>query len=359
MKFLLLFLLSSTAFAKILPDNDLWKEDSKHRKFADLTEERFLELSNQVIDTMAPFAAVHGKTLMLDPLWDSTEVNAYAYPSEDRMMIEMHGGLARRPEVTEDGFQLVVCHEVGHHLAGFALYDVGGWAASEGQSDYYASHVCAKEIWKEDIAQNAMYKTIASDYIIGLCDESYDLEDDRNLCYRTAMAGKSLATLLAFGDEVFFEDRDTNKVDETYTSHPAGQCRLDTYVSGGLCTVEFNKEFIPQTEEEARETSCMSVDGYSLETRPRCWFAPKLIEEGFSFVGIDKGNGIFGLDFKDIPTGATHLRIYWGHDAFYPFTEISLDDTKNPSWGFGDKRDIKVEAVDADGKILEIYQTVL
>ena len=52
--------------------------------------------------------------------------------SFNKWVVAMFGGLARRPEVTKDAFQFVVCHEVGHHLAGWPFaYD---WASNEGQS---------------------------------------------------------------------------------------------------------------------------------------------------------------------------------------------------------------------------------
>ena len=60
----------------------------------------------------------------------------------------MFGGLARHKLVTPDGFALVACHEMGHHLGGAPRR--GGWASNEGQSDYYATTKCARRIWAED-----------------------------------------------------------------------------------------------------------------------------------------------------------------------------------------------------------------
>lgn len=358
MKFLsiLILMLSTQAFSKILPDNDLWKEDGKYRSLTDMTEERFLELADEAIEAFKPYAAIHGKVLTLDPLWDSTEVNAYAYPTANEMMVEMHGGLARRPEVTEDGFQLVVCHEIGHHLAGFAKYGPNDWAATEGQSDYYASQVCAKEIWKEDIAHNAMYETIAPDSLKGDCNEVYSSDEERHLCYRIGMAGHSLATLLAFGDNVDFDTRDQNVVDSTYPSHPEGQCRLDTYVAGGLCDVEFNKEEIPQTEEEARPTSCMRVDGYNLEARPRCWFAPSSSnQDDFSAYGVKRAEGIYAIGFKNIPPAGESIELYWGEGSWYPFVTIPVEGDSfetDSAWGLGTDKNIRVELWSDEGFLL-------
>jgi Zn-dependent protease with chaperone function len=53
----------------------------------------------------------------------------------------MFGGLARDPLVTKDGFSAVICHEIGHHIAG-APRKGFSWASNEGQADYFATTKC-------------------------------------------------------------------------------------------------------------------------------------------------------------------------------------------------------------------------
>ena len=55
--------------------------------------------------------------------------------------------------MTPDGFALVLCHELGHHLAGNPR--VQAWAANEGQSDYFSTQSCARELWSGETAENA------------------------------------------------------------------------------------------------------------------------------------------------------------------------------------------------------------
>ena len=74
----------------------------------------------------------------------------------------MFGGLARRPEITADGFLLVVCHELGHHLAGYPFID--DWAANEGQADYFATQSCTKNIWQNDNETNSTFR-VRVDYV--------------------------------------------------------------------------------------------------------------------------------------------------------------------------------------------------
>ena len=58
--------------------------------------------------------------------------------------VVIYGGL-EHPLLTLDGLTAVICHEVGHHLGGFAFKTSilgDNWAATEGQSDYFAAHRC-------------------------------------------------------------------------------------------------------------------------------------------------------------------------------------------------------------------------
>ena len=100
---------------------------------------------NRVIDLVykhyEPVVSNLGKRLVVERNWSDSTVNAYAYPKGDQMRVAMFGGLARHPEVTKDGFMMVMCHELGHHLGGAPMKS---WASNEGQSDYFAANKCFK-----------------------------------------------------------------------------------------------------------------------------------------------------------------------------------------------------------------------
>ena len=198
----------------------------------------------------------------------------------------MFGGLARRSEVTADGFALVICHELGHHLAGFPF--VQSWASNEGQSDYFATQSCARLLWGDQLEKNALSRNEIPQYPKALCDEKWTDENEQNLCYRNMLAGHSLATLLgALGRQIpNFDTPDSSIVDSTDHSHPKAQCRLDTYMAGALCSVAFNENLIPgkssptrnsrDAEIESSENLCTRYHGHTNSTRPLCWFAPNL-----------------------------------------------------------------------------------
>jgi len=279
---------SLSAHASILPPNDLHLED-KLEMVANMTEQQFKDIIEGVIAQYREPAAKQGAKLKVNALWSDSTVNASAQQSGKSWIINMYGGLARRPEVTPDGFALVVCHELGHHFAGFAFKGTT-WAANEGQSDYFASHACARRIWGSQKDVNAQFRSSVGNFEKNKCDESYTQQADRDLCYRTAEAGLSLATLLAkLGNSADprFETPDEKRVSRTYDAHPAAQCRLDTYLQGALCGKPFNAMLIPgktmrsgrnslDAEKESAQQTCTELDGQALGIRPSCWFRSRL-----------------------------------------------------------------------------------
>ncbi|MCA2959686.1 MAG: proprotein convertase P-domain-containing protein [Silvanigrellales bacterium] len=305
--FALSSLAASPAWASILPPNDLHLRDNPSI-LANMTEEQFNDIINEVVAIYKPLAAAQGATLKTNNLWSNTTVNASAQQNGNEWIINMYGGLARRAEVTPDGFAMVVCHELGHHFGGFVFYGNNDWASSEGQSDYFATQSCARQIWRSQLAENAAYASEVTGTEKQKCDGTWSTGNDRNLCYRTVAAGKSLATLLSAlnnGGVPKTDTPDRTQVRTTLTSHPQAQCRLDTYFAGSLCKAEFDENVIParnhpsgQTsiaaEEVAAQSSCMAATGWVSGNRPRCWFAPKMDFQALRFGSTDlrdKGNG--------------------------------------------------------------------
>lgn len=256
---------------RFMPENKLSELDPMVP--VNLSEAEFENVLTQVEEYYSPLVKrLYKANLFVTRDWEDSTVNAYATRSGNNWEVHMYGGLARRPEITQDGFAMVACHEVGHHLGGFPY--VQSWAANEGQSDYFSSISCARHLWKADSAKNAAAEKNIPDYPKKLCDGAWKLQEERNLCYRIALAGKSLADLLS-GSSAKFETPSKIIVKRTNNAHPAGQCRLDTYLAGALCKVNFNQELIPKTEKESSKVSCLQ----SLKQvgfRPVCWFKAKI-----------------------------------------------------------------------------------
>lgn len=279
---------SLSAQASILPPNNLDREDNLEM-VANMTEEEFKQIIEGVVAQYREPAAKQGATLKVNALWTNSTVNASAQQMGNQWIINMYGGLARRPEVTPDGFAMVVCHELGHHFAGFA-FKGSTWAANEGQSDYFATHACARRVWGKQLNVNAQFRTTVGEFEKSKCDEAYSEQTDRDLCYRTTAAGLSLATLLSklgSSEEPRFDTPDEKKVSRTNDNHPAAQCRLDTYFQAALCNKPFDALLIPgkkvsggrnslDAEKESAKYTCTELDGKSFGIRPTCWFRSRL-----------------------------------------------------------------------------------
>ncbi len=267
--------LSGIAFGDFLPENDLHLEDNLD-SIGGITEEEFDDAIDEAISFYKDIIESHNGKLSINKNWKSSTVNANASQFLGTWRVNMYGGLARRAEVTRDGFQLVVCHELGHHLGGFPK--TSSWAANEGQSDYFATLSCARELWVDDLEANAATEDIIPDYPKSLCDEAYfdDGVERMQLCYRSMLAGKSLADLLGAlkKSPVNWDKPDTKKVSRTNNAHPAAQCRMDTYMQGALCHAAFDPNIIPRTEKAAAENSCHAANEDTEGLRPRCWFKP-------------------------------------------------------------------------------------
>jgi len=287
------FFQSITALASF-PKNHLDLLDGKTT--SNLTETQFNQISDAVIALFKPVVAAHGAILQVNKHWSDSTVNAFAKQVGKVWTVDMFGGMARRPEITLDGFALIVCHEVGHHLGGYYYTDMDDdgtpirpdWGAAEGEADYFATHVCARKIFANALHLNHKFGAGVPAYVKERCDQSWTQVTDRDLCYRTAAASFSISSLLAtIGSEkpVKFETPDKSIVRRTFAAHPKAQCRLDTYFSGALCPVPFDLTVIPgrgpsstenslQSEVAASKVSCTLAGGQTLGVRPACWFKP-------------------------------------------------------------------------------------
>lgn len=245
-----------------------------------MTEEKFLDAINRVSSIYAPIVKQKGGTLKMNNLWKDDTVNASAQRMGSTWQVNMYGGLARHPLVTVDGFQLVVCHELGHHIGGAPKKGGFGsaWASNEGQSDYWGAMKCLRRVFENDDNAAVVAKMEIDAEATKRCEAIYKSEREIALCQRVAMAGKSLAMLLGDlgGDSrVAFNTPDTSKVSRTNDNHPAAQCRLDTYFSGGLCDKSINEDV---DDRDAIKGVCIKKDGYTDGVRPLCWYKPTAAE---------------------------------------------------------------------------------
>lgn len=244
----------------------------------DMTEERFNEIINLAEAAYAPIVKSKKAVLVFSRNWKDETVNASANRfGGTGWFVNMYGGLARHPLVTDDGFLLVVCHELGHHLGGAPVKGGirGYWAATEGQADYFGTLKCMRKILVNADNAAIISKMDIDSELSTQCTNAYHNENEIALCKRIGMAGKSLAMLLSsLGDNaaVHFNTPDTSVVKKTNKDHPKAQCRLDTYLAGDLCPKDFNEE---NGKKDPRVGACVKSEGYDVKmVRPLCWYKP-------------------------------------------------------------------------------------
>jgi hypothetical protein len=244
-----------------------------------LSEEQFNAVIDKLETIYSPIISNLGGRLKINRKWDDGTVNASAMRSGfgGGWIVNMYGGLARHEAITEDGFALVLCHEIGHHIGGAPKVAMGlnRWASNEGQSDYFAALKCLRNAFLNDNNDEIVRNLNAPELLIKSCTKQYKNRDDKNICIRTGMAGSSVSNLFAAmrnSTPAKFETPDTNRVSRTNDAHPAYQCRLDTYFQGALCDVPVNEDVSQKDEVPG---TCHKLSGHTLGLRPLCWFSPR------------------------------------------------------------------------------------
>ena len=100
----------------LAPNNLLLPPSDKNEGLSELEYE---EVISKVERIYSPVARENNAVLKLQRQWASPTVNAGTYRDErnKQWLVNLYGGLARHPFMTLDGYALVICHEIGHHLA--------------------------------------------------------------------------------------------------------------------------------------------------------------------------------------------------------------------------------------------------
>lgn len=265
--------LAGTAHAKkacegIFPKNDAWIGANIVNQ--GITQQEFDAVLDRVVKIYEPIVASHGAKLEFKRKWSDGTVNADTYKSGGKWIVNAYGGLARYNGMTMDGYAGVSCHELGHHLGGAPLYS-GDDMSTEGQADYHMATKCLRRYFAEDDNVRIMSGVPIDPTVVSKCTVAFVGDNEQiALCERAAMAGFVIADILRdLGQEpaIAFNTPDPSVVKSTYESHPAAQCRLDTYLESAVCPVSYTVDF---SMTDVTVGACMTGDG----ARSACWFKP-------------------------------------------------------------------------------------
>jgi hypothetical protein len=277
--FLFLLTLNQVVFgAAIIPDNDLNNPPLIIKDFDSVSERDFNLITSRLHRIYGPeIEAKSGLKFVMIADWNDGVANAYATRSVDAWNVHINGGIARAKGMTDDGFALIVCHEIGHHLGGAPrTYLYEGWASAEGQADYFATSKCLKRYYTElaleenfSISNHSIPEKVILD-----CNSVYKNLSDLQVCVRSQLASLDFAHFLNSLPDVrtpvSLEALDPKVVKGTNTNdYPRPQCRFDTLYQGSLCAIHSN---VATSDTDAKIGHCN--DESKPGTRPRCWYKP-------------------------------------------------------------------------------------
>ena len=261
-----------------LPENDLYIHPD-NKSLEGVTEEEFNQSLQRVDSIYSPIFSQKGLHLNLIKDWKNGTVNAYAKKKGRTRIVHMFGGLARFPGMTKEVIELVACHEIGHHIGGTPkrkrLFFFNTWATNEGQADYFATLKCMRRLYQDQDISAVFNDEQIPLKVKNLCQSQFTHKHDQAICLLSAKAGAIMAIGIAKIKKSkvtpdFFTP-DSRKVRRTFNSHPAAQCRLDTYFAGALCDRDYREDVASYS----KHTLCSTKQGDTLGIRPRCWFRPK------------------------------------------------------------------------------------
>jgi hypothetical protein len=284
MKTLKLFTLLVTVFTSLnllatnaIPENRLSVPDLSPLNSHVVSEADFIKITETLYKIYAPkIEEKGGVKLIMNADWSDDTVNAFATREVDSWSVHVAGGIARSPGMTEDSLALIVCHELGHHLAGAPrTFLFEGWPAAEGQADYWAASKCLKNYYQELEKDSVTISHELPEKAVKDCADVYKNLTELKVCIRSMMATQGFSNFLNALPDVKVPTSlvsfDAREVKGTNTNHyPRPQCRVDTVYRGALCNLDPN---VATSESDAKLGHCN--DTSKPGTRPRCWYKPQ------------------------------------------------------------------------------------
>jgi hypothetical protein len=227
--------------SKFMPENNLGDSDCVYCE--SLSERPVTEaVFNKIIEAGKKAYAARAKTnkekLVINNKWLDKTVNADCSRYNGIVTVNMYGGLARRDEITPEGFALVLSHELNHAYGGAPFYTNSDRMSGEGQADYMSTKDAYAKI--AALVPELQQDITTDSFVLNTCTKTYGNQTNNKYrdCLHALEGGKALANLLAVlnGDTVAnYETPDPTVVKKTITTYPATtQCRLDSYLLGEL-----------------------------------------------------------------------------------------------------------------------------
>jgi hypothetical protein len=239
-----------------------------------VTEAQSSDILSRLSALFSQDVAARGGRLDIQEL-DTDQFDAFADETPDGdFQVRLTKGVRFQENMSVDGYTLIACHEIGHHIGGFPIF-TDAVMSVEGEADYFGNLKCMRR-YLASLAPNELFNSPAPSLnLIARCTQKFSNATDIRVCARSLQASVDLGEVLDVmsGLKVVpgrLDTPDSSVVSETFEDHPATQCRVDIYRAGALCEVSF-REAISRTDPDVGVCNA-KVD--PAEQRPRCFFAP-------------------------------------------------------------------------------------
>lgn len=247
----------------------------------------YQKLIGEIFAEFSPEISRHSASTEIIFHEKSSGTGAFTWRKNGGRVWEFHfyDGVLKIKNVSADVLALIVCHELGHHLAGYPFNENTNWSAAEGQADYFSTHACAPRIWSRDDSLNSTFSNRIPVAFKERCDSAFSEQPRRNICYRTVFAMDAMRNYEGHGAKVLpsLTKPEPSIVKATETRHPAAQCRVDTQLAGTFCSRDFDFSTVPghlgmarntlAAERDSSPSHCDEGEFPLYMKRPRCWFS--------------------------------------------------------------------------------------
>jgi hypothetical protein len=236
---------------------------------ATISDEDGAQIRQQLSAVYSQDLAARGESLNIFEE-DDMDFQGFAFvgPGTNVASVQIYKGVRFNPQMNPDGYALVTCHEIGHHLGGVPMRAL----SLEGEADYFGALKCMRR-YLGSLSSTALYSEKPAMPLIARCQASFRNADDVQICARSLAAAQTLGGILKDlsheSSAPSLDKSDPKVVLVTDTGHPASQCRVDTYRAGALCTVAVSEE----NSDTDYDAGVCNLHRDPADRRPACWFA--------------------------------------------------------------------------------------
>lgn len=169
--------------------------------------------------------------------WEKPFLGAGSTFSEGNFSVMLWGGLVRARGMNFGSLSAILCHELGHRLAGPPFQKFPGsdpdWSSAEGQADYFAATACLPAVYQSLMEKypSTLKTTLEENFSLSLCGPSKNEEQ----CRWVSQAGVDMIEVLQIYYErdkpLAYPSASAKEVVPVtlFTAYPTAQCRMDIY----------------------------------------------------------------------------------------------------------------------------------